>query len=194
MDVRGRQNGVADGAGLAEGKATHHAGKRQEETAHGSKVLQYLRLPFMPPMQPIQMVDLGGQHARIQDELDRALLDVVRSGAYIKGPDVDAFADELAAFTGAAHVIPCANGTDALQPALMALDIRPGDEVITTGFTFIATIEVVALLGATPVLVDVDPRTFNIDVDQVRKAVTPRTRAIVPVHLFGQPADLDALL
>jgi len=194
MDVRGRQNGVADGAGLAEGKATHHAGKRQEETAHGSKVLQYLRLPFMPPMQPIQMVDLGGQHARIQDELDRALLDVVRSGAYIKGPDVDAFADELAAYTGAAHVIPCANGTDALQLALMALDIGPGDEVITTGFTFIATIEVVALLGATPVLVDVDPRTFNIDVDQVRKAVTPRTRAIVPVHLFGQPADLDALL
>ena len=145
-------------------------------------------------MQPIHLVDLGGQHARIQDELDRALLDVVRSGAYIKGPDVDAFAEELAAYTGAAHVIPCGNGTDALQLALMALGIGPGDEVITTGFTFIATIEVVALLGATPVLVDVHPCTFNIDVDQVRRAVTPRTRAIVPVHLFGQPADLDALL
>ena len=145
-------------------------------------------------MQPIHLVDLGGQHARIQDELDRALLDVVRSGAYIKGPDVDAFAEELAAYTGAAHVIPCGNGTDALQLALMALGIGPGDEVITTGFTFIATIEVVALLGATPVLVDVHLCTFNIDVDQVRRAVTPRTRAIVPVHLFGQPADMGALL
>jgi UDP-2-acetamido-2-deoxy-ribo-hexuluronate aminotransferase len=145
-------------------------------------------------MNSIQMVDLVGQHARIQDELDAALLAVSHAGTYIKGPDVDAFAEELAAFTGARHILPCANGTDALQLALMALDIGPGDEVITTGFTFIATIEVVALLGARPVLVDVHADTFNIDVEQVRAAITPRTRAIVPVHLFGQMADMDALL
>ena len=145
-------------------------------------------------MNPIQMVDLVGQHARIQDELDAALLAVSHGGAYIKGPDVDAFATELAAYTGARHILPCANGTDALQLALMALGVGPGDEVITTGFTFIATIEVVALLGAKPVLVDVHADTFNIDVAQVEAAITPRTRAIVPVHLFGQIADMDALL
>lgn len=143
---------------------------------------------------PIQMVDLLGQHQRIKRELDEAIHSVVDSGAFIKGPEVQLFADELAAFTGSKHVIPCGNGTDALQIALMAAGVGPGDEVITTGFTFIATVEVVALLGATPVLVDVHPDTFNIDPVAVRRAITSKTKAIVPVHLFGQPADMDAIL
>lgn len=144
--------------------------------------------------QKIQMVDLIGQHAKIQSELDQAMQRVMETGAFVKGPEVAAFADELAAFTGAQHVIPCGNGTDALQIALMALGVGPGDEVITTGFTFISTVEVVALLGATPVLVDVHPDTFTIDPAQVKAAITPRTKAIVPVHLFGQMADMDALM
>jgi len=142
----------------------------------------------------IHMVDLIGQHAHIRSELDAALQHVVESGAYIKGPDVDAFAEELGAYCGVKHVIPCGNGTDALQIALMAAGVGPGDEVITTGFTFIATVEVVALLGATPVLVDVHADTFNIDAAAIERAITPRTKAIVPVHLFGQPADMDAVL
>lgn len=140
------------------------------------------------------MVDLVGQHAKIQTELDEAINRVMSTGAFVKGPEVAAFAEELAEFTGAKHVIPCGNGTDALQIALMALDVRPGDEVITTGFTFISTVEVVALLGAKPVLVDVHPDTFTMDPEQVRSAITPRTKAIVPVHLFGQMADMDALM
>lgn len=140
------------------------------------------------------MVDLVGQHAHIRAELDAAMGEVVGTGAFIKGPDVGAFADELASYVGVRHVIPCGNGTDALQIALMAAGIGPGDEVITTGFTFIATIEVVALLGATPVLVDVHPGTYNIDAAAVERAITPRTKAIVPVHLFGQPADMDAIV
>lgn len=144
--------------------------------------------------QKIHMVDLVGQHAKIQSELDEAIGRVMATGAFVKGPEVAAFAEELAEFTGAKHVIPCGNGTDALQIALMALDVGPGDEVITTGFTFISTVEVVALMGATPVLVDVNPDTFTIDPEQVRTAITPRTKAIVPVHLFGQMADMDALM
>jgi UDP-2-acetamido-2-deoxy-ribo-hexuluronate aminotransferase len=140
------------------------------------------------------MVDLVGQHAKIQPELDEAMRRVQETGAFVKGPEVAAFADELAEFTGAKHVIPCGNGTDALQIALMALDIGPGDEVITTGFTFISTVEVVALMGANPVLVDVHPDTFTIDPAQVQAAITPKTKAIVPVHLFGQLADMDALM
>ncbi len=140
------------------------------------------------------MVDLVGQHAKIQTELDEAIGRVMATGAFVKGPEVAAFAEELAEFTGAKHVIPCGNGTDALQIALMALDVGPGDEVITTGFTFISTVEVVALMGAKPVLVDVHPDTFTIDAEQVRAAITPRTKAIVPVHLFGQMADMDALM
>lgn len=146
------------------------------------------------PAPRIHMVDLVGQHARIREELDAAMREVVDTGAYIKGPDVSAFADELAAYVGVRHVIPCGNGTDALQIALMAAGVGPGDEVITTGFTFIATVEVVALLGAIPVLVDVHPDTFNIDAAAVERAITPRTKAIVPVHLFGQPADMDAIM
>lgn len=140
------------------------------------------------------MVDLVGQHAKIQTELDEAIGRVMATGAFVKGPEVAAFADELVEFTGAKHVIPCGNGTDALQIALMALDVGPGDEVITTGFTFISTVEVVALMGAKPVLVDVHPDTFTIDPEQVHAAITPRTKAIVPVHLFGQMADMDALM
>lgn len=140
------------------------------------------------------MVDLVGQHAHIRSEIDAAVAHVMDTGAFIKGPDVHAFADELAEYTGARHVIPCGNGTDALQIALMAAGVGPGDEVITTGFTFIATVEVVALLGAKPVLVDVHRDTFNIDAAAIERAITPRTKAIVPVHLFGQPADMDAVM
>ena len=140
------------------------------------------------------MVDLVRQHAPLRADIDAAIARVLDTGAFIKGPDVGAFAEELAAYVGVRHVVPCGNGTDALQLALMALGVGPGDEVITTGFTFIATVEVVGLLGARPVLVDVNPCTFNIDAEEVRRAITPRTKAIVPVHLFGQPADMDRLL
>ncbi len=149
-------------------------------------------LPFHPP---IPMVDLVGQHARIQSELDEALLRASHQAHYIQGPDVATFASELSAYLGdGVHTIPCANGTDALQIALMALGLQPGDEVITATFTYVATAEVIALLGLTPVLVDVEPGTFSLDLDQVRAAVTPRTKAIVPVHLYGQGAAMDALL
>jgi UDP-2-acetamido-2-deoxy-ribo-hexuluronate aminotransferase len=146
------------------------------------------------PSPTIQMVDLLGLHARFQEELDEALLHVAHSGGYIQGKEVKNFAEELAQFSGARHVIPCGNGTDALQIALMALGLEQGDEVITTGFTFIATVEVVALLGLKPVLVDVDPKTYNIDTAAVEAAITPKTKAIVPVHLFGQCADMEALM
>jgi dTDP-4-amino-4,6-dideoxygalactose transaminase len=149
-------------------------------------------LPFHPP---IPMVDLVGQHARIQSELDEALLRASHQAHYIQGPDVADFASELSAYLGdGVHTITCANGTDALQIALMALGLQPGDEVITATFTYVATAEVIALLGLTPVLVDVEPGTFSLDLDQVRAAVTPRTKAIVPVHLYGQGAAMDALL
>lgn len=149
-------------------------------------------LPFNPP---IPMVDLVGQHARIQSELDQALIRASHEAAYIQGPDVAAFASELSAYLGeGVHTIPCANGTDALQIALMALGLQPGDEVITATFTYVATAEVIALLGLTPVLVDVDADTFALNLDQVRTAITPQTKAIVPVHLYGQGADMDALL
>ena len=144
-------------------------------------------------MEGIQMVDLIGQHQKIENELQQAMGRVLETGAFVKGPEVKAFAEELGTFTGAKHVIPCGNGTDALQIAMMALGIGPGDEVITTGFTFISTVEVVALLGARPVLVDIDPMSFTIDAAQVEEAITKRTKAIVPVHLFGQMADMTAL-
>ena len=141
------------------------------------------------------MVDLVGQHARIQSELDQALLRASHQAAYIQGPDVAAFAGELSAYLGeGVHTIPCANGTDALQIALMALGLQPGDEVITATFTYVATAEVIALLGLTPVLVDVDPDTFALNLDQVRDALTPRTKAIVPVHLYGQGVAMEDLM
>ena len=149
-------------------------------------------LPFNPP---IPMVDLVGQHARIQSDLDQALLRASHQAAYIQGPDVAAFAGELSAYLGeGVYTIPCANGTDALQIALMALGLQPGDEVITATFTYVATAEVIALLGLTPVLVDVDPDTFALNLDQVRDALSPRTKAIVPVHLYGQGVAMESLL
>ncbi|TVR43992.1 MAG: DegT/DnrJ/EryC1/StrS family aminotransferase [Bacteroidia bacterium] len=145
-------------------------------------------------MEKIQMVDLKRQYAHIRQELDEAVLQVIGSTQYINGPEVKAFQQDLEAYLDVKHVIPCANGTDALQVSMMALGLQPGDEVITTSFTFVATVEVIALLGLTPVLVDVDPDTFNIDPEAVKKAITPKTKAIVPVHLFGQSAHMEPLL
>ena len=145
-------------------------------------------------MKQIQMVDLKSQYEQIKTEVDRAVLDVMASSAYVNGPEVKAFQSELEAYLGVKHVIPCANGTDALQVALMALDLQPGDEVITSDFTFAATVEVVGLLGLKHVLVDVDPDTFNISVEAIRGAITPKTKAIIPVHLFGQAANMEEIL
>lgn len=140
------------------------------------------------------MVDLVTQHQKIQDELESAILDVVRSAAYIKGPAVKEFESALAAAIGAKHVIGCANGTDALQIALMALDLPADAEVIVPSFNYVATAEVISLLKLTPVFVDVHPRTFQIDVDKIKAAITPKTKVIMPVHLFGQCADMAAIL
>jgi dTDP-4-amino-4,6-dideoxygalactose transaminase len=145
-------------------------------------------------MNPIQMVDLKSQYQNIQNEIDQAVLDVIRSTAFINGPEVKKFQQSLEAYLGVKHVIPCANGTDALQIAMMALDLQPGDEVITASFTYVATAEVIALLQLKPVLVDVLPGTFDIDPAAVEKAVTPKTKAIVPVHLFGQCANMEAIM
>ncbi len=142
----------------------------------------------------IQMVDLIGQYQKIQKEVDEAVLNVIRSSAYINGPEVKSFKAELEAYLNVKHVIPCANGTDALQIAMMALGLKPGDEVITADFTYVATAEVIALLGLTPVLVDVYPDTMDINVEAIEKAITPKTKAIVPVHLFGQCADMERIL
>ena len=147
-----------------------------------------------PATRPIPMVDLRKQYDRIADEIDAAVLDVIRSTAFIKGPVVEAFERELADYLGTRHVVACANGTDALQIAMMALELSPGDEVIVPSFTYVATAEVIALLGLTPVMVDVDPDTFNLTAELVAPAITPRTRAIVPVHLFGQSCDMAPLL
>ncbi len=145
-------------------------------------------------MKKIQMVDLVGQYQEIKDQVNTSVQQVFETAAFINGPEVQAFQKELEAYLGIKHVIPCANGTDALQIAMMGLGLKPGDEVITADFTFAATVEVIALLGLTPVLVDVDPETFNIDPEAVKKAITPKTKAIVPVHLFGQCAPMDDLL
>ncbi len=140
------------------------------------------------------MVDLLGQYDKIQDQIDSKILEVVKSGAYINGPEVHSFQKELEEYLGVKHVIPCANGTDALQVAMMGLGLKPGDEVITADFTFAATVEVIALLQLTPVLVDVEKDTFNMDIEALKKAITPKTKAIVPVHLFGQCANMEAVL
>ena len=145
-------------------------------------------------MKKIQMVDLQTQYQHIKSDIDKGIQAVIDSASFIKGPAVSSFQKNLENYTGAKHVIPVGNGTDALQIALMALGLKPGDEVITPTFTFIATAEVVALLGLTPVVVDVDWDTMNISVDSIRKAITPRTKAIVPVHLFGQCADMEAIM
>jgi len=145
-------------------------------------------------MKEIQMVDLRAQYDKIATEIDAAIKSVLESTAFIKGPDVRLFEEELQAYMGVKHVVSCANGTDALQLAMMVLGLKPGDEVITTNFTFIASIEVVALLGFKLVIVDPEPGNFNISVDAIRKAVTPRTKAIIPVHLFGQCCDMESIM
>ncbi len=145
-------------------------------------------------MKEIRMVDLKTQYAKIKAEMDTAIHQVIESTAFIKGPDVKKFENNLAKYLNINHVIGCGNGTDALQLSLMSLDLKPGDEVITPDFTFIATVEVIALLGLKPVLVDVDPITFNIDPEGIKKAITKRTRAIIPVHLFGQCANMDKIM
>ncbi|PWL39367.1 transcriptional regulator [Flagellimonas aquimarina] len=145
-------------------------------------------------MKKIQMVDLNGQYEGIKDEVNNSISEVLDSSAFINGPQVHAFQKELEEYLNVKHVIPCANGTDALQICMMGLGLKPGDEVITADFTFAATVEVIALLNLTPVLVDVEPDTFNIDIDAIEKAITPKTKAIVPVHLFGQCANMDAIM
>lgn len=140
------------------------------------------------------MVDLKGQYEKIKGEIDRAVLEVIASAAFINGPAVKAFQTNLENYLRVKHVIPCANGTDALQIALMALGLEPGDEVIVPAFTYVATAEVIALLRLTPVMVDVDAGTFNTTAELIEQAITPRTKAIVPVHLFGQSCDMDSIM
>jgi dTDP-4-amino-4,6-dideoxygalactose transaminase len=142
----------------------------------------------------IQMVDLRGQYEKIKKEVDAGIQAVIDNTQFIKGPQIKQFEEALAKELNVKHVIACANGTDALQIAMMALDLKPGDEVILPVFTYVATAEVIALLGLTPVMVDVDPDTFCIDVNLIEAKITPRTKAIVPVHLFGQCADMDAIM
>ena len=145
-------------------------------------------------MRKIQMVDLQTQYQFIKPQVDAGMQEVLSTGQFINGPAVKRFQANLEAYLGVKHVIPCANGTDALQVAMMGLGLNPGDEVITADFTFAATVEVIALLGLTPVLVDVLPDTFNIDPDAIEKAITTNTKAIVPVHLFGQVADMNRIM
>ena len=145
-------------------------------------------------MKKIQMVDLVGQYEEIKGQINASMQQVLETAAFINGPEVHAFQKELENYLGVKHVIPCANGTDALQICMMGLDLKPGDEVITADFTFAATVEVIALLQLTPVLVDVEVDTFNIDIKAIEKAITPKTKAIVPVHLFGQCANMDAIM
>lgn len=145
-------------------------------------------------MHPIQMVDLKRQYHKIKKEVDEAVSNVIESTAFINGKPVQEFANNLSSYLGIKHVIPCANGTDALQIAMMALDLKPGDEVITPSFTFIATTEVIALLRLTPVFVEVDQKTFCMDPKALEKVITPRTKAVIPVHLYGHAAPLDEIL
>ena len=145
-------------------------------------------------MRPIQMVDTKTQYHKIKAEVDNAVLDVIGSTAFINGKPVHDFAANLSSYLGVKHTIPCANGTDALQIAMMALGLQPGDEVITPSFTYIATTEVIALLRLTPVFVEVDAQTFCMDPASLEKAITPRTKAIVPVHLYGQAAPMEAIM
>jgi UDP-2-acetamido-2-deoxy-ribo-hexuluronate aminotransferase len=142
----------------------------------------------------IQMVDLKGQYEKIKQEIDSGIQEVINTTAFINGPAVKEFQADLESYLRVKHVIPCANGTDALQIAMMALDLKPGDEVITASFTYVATAEVIGLLGLTPVLVDVYADTFDIDVEAIERAITPKTKAIVPVHLFGQCADMERIM
>lgn len=145
-------------------------------------------------MKKIQMVDLKGQYKAIKDDVNPAIQEIIENTSFINGPKVHEFQKNLETYLDVKHVIPCANGTDALQIAMMGLGLKPGDEVITADFTFAATVEVIALLQLTPVLVDVNPDDFNIDVEAIKRAITPKTKAIVPVHLFGQCANMEAIM
>jgi UDP-2-acetamido-2-deoxy-ribo-hexuluronate aminotransferase len=145
-------------------------------------------------MKKIQMVDLKSQYESIKENVDNSIQEVLNTTTYINGPQVHLFQKALEDYLGVKHVIPCANGTDALQIAMMGLGLQPGDEVITADFTFAATVEVIALLQLTPVLVDVDRYNMNINIDEIRKAITPKTKAIVPVHLFGRAANMEAIM
>jgi UDP-2-acetamido-2-deoxy-ribo-hexuluronate aminotransferase len=145
-------------------------------------------------MKNIPMVDLKGQYAKIKNQVDSAILEVIENTAFINGPQVKSFQKNLENYLNVKHVIPCANGTDALQIAMMGLGLEQGDEVITADFTFAATVETIGLLKLTPVLVDVEPDTFNIDIDALKKAITPKTKAIIPVHLFGQCSNMEAVM
>jgi len=145
-------------------------------------------------MQDIRMVDLKGQHESIKEEIKLEVDKVLNNTSFINGPVVNEFQKKLEEYNQVKHVIPCANGTDALQIALMALDLKPGDEVITTDFTFISTIEVIVLLRLKPVLVDIDINTFNINPEEIKKAITNKTKAIIPVHIFGQVSDMDEIM
>ncbi len=145
-------------------------------------------------MKKIEMVDLRGQYQKIQSKVDDSVLKTINSASFINGPQVKRFQKHLEKYLGVKHVIPCANGTDALQIALMALELKPGDEVITPDFTYASTIEVILLLGLTPVLVDINIDTFNIDVSGIKNAITSKTKAIIPVHLFGQVASMNEIL
>ncbi|HEV8512863.1 MAG TPA: DegT/DnrJ/EryC1/StrS family aminotransferase [Cyclobacteriaceae bacterium] len=145
-------------------------------------------------MKEIKMVDLQGQYLRIKNEIDAAIQEVLMSTAFIQGPQVKSFADALSKYNQGVNVIPCANGTDALQIAMMALGLKVGDEVILPVHTYVATAEVIALLGLSPVFVDVDAKTFNIDINQIEGKITKKTKAIVPVHLYGQCADMEPIL
>jgi UDP-2-acetamido-2-deoxy-ribo-hexuluronate aminotransferase len=145
-------------------------------------------------MKKIQMVDLKSQYEKIKTTVDASIQEVLDTTTYINGPKVHEFQKNLEHYLGVKHVIPCANGTDALQIAMMGLGLKPGDEVITADFTFAATVEVIALLQLTPVLVDVDLDNMNISLDAIKKAITPKTKAIVPVHLFGRAADMEAIM
>lgn len=145
-------------------------------------------------MSKIQMVDLKGQYMKIKNEVDAGIQHVIDNTAFINGPIVKEFAEHLSQYMGGCFVTPCANGTDALQIALMALELKPGDEVIVPAFTYVASAEVIGLLGLTPVMVDVDYETFNVTVDNIKKALSPKTKAIIPVHLFGQSCDMEPIL
>jgi len=145
-------------------------------------------------MKPLQMVDTKTQYFKIKDEVDAAVLNVMESSMFIGGKVVNDFAINLAAYNGVKHVIPCANGTDALQISMMALGLKPGDEVITPSFTYIATVEAAALLHLTPVFVDVDRQTFCMDIEAVEKAITPKTKAIIPVHLYGHAVEMEKIM
>jgi UDP-2-acetamido-2-deoxy-ribo-hexuluronate aminotransferase len=142
----------------------------------------------------IPMVDLVNQYKRLKPELDMAMAEVTETAYFVGGPAIQTFQEELQTYLNVKHVIPCANGTDALTVALMALGLHPGDEVITADFTFIATVEAIAMLKLTPVLVDVDQDTFNISIDAIEQAITPKTKAIIPVHLFGMCANMDPIM